>query len=160
MTIMASYFTQFSCVLPVGSTANLQAALCIYQAFAAEKAAAGEEIGFTAQAEPPSDNPEGRKIWLYSDEAGEPEDVIAYAFQCGKALGLTGIWGFRWSLSCSRPLLDGHGGGAHVLDLGTGQTIDWIDLDHWLVEQADSYLLVKAEQAAQPTPVTLPVEGC
>jgi len=117
---MASYFTQFSCVLPVGSTDNLQAALSIYQALAAEKAVAGEEIGFTAKAEPPSDDPEDRKVWLYSDEAGEPEDVIAYAFQCGKALGLTGIWGFRWSLSCSRPLLDGHGGGAHVLDLGTG----------------------------------------
>lgn len=157
---MASYFTQFSCVLPVGSTDNLQAALSIYQAFAAEKAVAGEEIGFTAKAEPPSNDPQDRKVWLYSDEAGEPEDVIAYAFQCGKALGLTGIWGFRWSLSCSRPRLDGHGGGAHVLDLGTGQTIAWIDLDHWLAEQANAYLLAKAEQAAWPAPVPLPVEGC
>lgn len=155
---MASYFTQFSCVLPIGSAANLQAALCIYQTFAADKAVAGEELGFTAKADPPSDDLEDNKVWLYSDEAGEPEDVIAYVLQCAKGLGLTGIWGFRWSLSCSRPLLDGHGGGAHVLDLGTGQTIDWIDLDHWLVEQADAYLLAKAEQGflAAPTPPPAP----
>lgn len=158
---MADYFTQFSCVLLVGSATNLQAALAIYQAFAVEVAAAGEEIGFTAKAEPPSDDPEGNKVWLYSDEAGEPEDAIAYAVRCGKVLGLTGIWGSRWSLSCSRPLLDGHGGGAHVLDLGTGQTIDWIDLDHWLAEQADVYQLAKAEQTTLPAPATRhPTEVC
>ena len=29
----------------------------------------------------------------------------------------------------------GFGGGAHVLDLATGETIDWMDCEHWLVTQ-------------------------
>ena len=82
---MASYFTQFSCVLPIGSAANQQAAFCIFQAFAADKPAAGEELGFTAKAEPPSDDLQDHKVWIYSDEAGEPEDVIAYVRQCANA---------------------------------------------------------------------------
>ncbi len=80
---------------------------------------------------------------MYSEEDGEPEDVLTYVFRCAEALNLTGIWGFRWCLSCSRPRLDGYGGGAQVLDLGTRKTIDWVDLDHWLSEQADAYHLAK-----------------
>ncbi|WP_207102836.1 hypothetical protein [Paracoccus shandongensis] len=28
--------------------------------------------------------------------------------------------------------LDGFGGGGHVLDLATGETVDWISTDAWL----------------------------
>ena len=28
--------------------------------------------------------------------------------------------------------MDGFGGGAHVLDLATGETVDWINTDGWL----------------------------
>ena len=30
--------------------------------------------------------------------------------------------------------LDGFGGGAHVLDLASGETVDWIYTDGWLAE--------------------------
>ncbi len=139
---MASYFTHFSCLLPVGSDANLQAAINIYRTIAAEREAADETLGFVAEAQS-RDQEEGYQVWLYSEEDGEPEDVIAYVFRCAEALSLSGIWGFRWCLSCSRPRLDGYGGGAQVLDLGTQKTIDWIDLDDWLSQQADAYQLAK-----------------
>jgi hypothetical protein len=133
---MANYFTQFSCLLPVGSAANLDAALAIYHAYAVERAAADEPLGLVAEACPSHDKPDDNKVWLHADDGGEPDDVLQYVFRCAETLGLSGIWGFHWSLSCSRPLLDGYGGGAHLVDLGTRQTLAWIDLEHWLAEQA------------------------
>jgi hypothetical protein len=154
---MANYFTQFSCVLPLGKAGHVQAALSIYQAFHAEKSAAAEPIGFAAEATPnPYDDPEDGQVWIHADQNGDPEDVLEYVFRCAKALGLTGLWGFRWSLSCSRPTLDGYGGGAHVVDLGTCEIINWIDLDHWLIEQADTYLLKqRAERGVGRPPQAL-----
>jgi hypothetical protein len=136
---MANYFTQFSCLLPVGSAANLEAALAIYQAYAVERAEADEPLGLIAEPYPSRDKPDDNKVWLHADDDGEPEDVLEYAFRCAETLGLSGVWGFRWSLTCSRPLLDGYGGGAHVVDLSNRQTIAWIDLEHWLVDQARAY---------------------
>ena len=156
---MADYFTQFSCVLRVGSKSNLDAALAIYQAFAAETEILDEQLSFTVKGEPPSGDSDEHGIWIYSDEFGEPEHVITYVLRCAEALNMTGIWGFRWSLSCSRPTLDGHGGGAHVLDLGTGQTIDWIDLDRWLDEQADAYELANHAPAAGADTPASPAEA-
>jgi hypothetical protein len=46
---MANYFTQFSCLLPVGSAANLEAALAIYHAYAVERAEAEEPLGLVAE---------------------------------------------------------------------------------------------------------------
>ena len=40
-------------------------------------------------------------------------------------LDLTGLWGFQYALTCSRPRLDGFGGGAHVIDLGARKSIGW-----------------------------------
>ncbi|SHK90220.1 hypothetical protein SAMN05444142_11275 [Lutimaribacter pacificus] len=42
----------------------------------------------------------------------------------------------------SRPRIDGFGGGAHVLNLATGETLDWIYTDGWLssvLEGRDPY---------------------
>jgi hypothetical protein len=33
---------------------------------------------------------------------------------------------------CSQPRLDGFGGGAHVLDLATGETVAWTSTNDWL----------------------------
>lgn len=38
-----------------------------------------------------------------------------------------------------------------MLDLGTRTTLDWVDLDHWLTEQADAYRLAQDGR----TPVNL-----
>jgi hypothetical protein len=43
-----------------------------------------------------------------------------------------GRWGFQYANTCSKPQLDGFGGGAHVIDLATGETVDWIYTDGWL----------------------------
>jgi hypothetical protein len=51
-TDMANYFNQFSCLLPVGSAANLEAALAIYHAYAVERAEAEEPLGLVAEAYP------------------------------------------------------------------------------------------------------------
>lgn len=40
--------------------------------------------------------------------------------------------GMQYANSCSKPRIDGFGGGAHVLDLATGETVDWIYTDGWL----------------------------
>ncbi len=74
-------------------------------------------------------------MWISSGGEVDPEHVIVFAKRCGEAFGLTGRWSFRWSLTCSRPLLDGFGGGVHVPDLATGDTVDWMDCEHWLASE-------------------------
>jgi hypothetical protein len=46
-------------------------------------------------------------------------------------LELTGLWGFQYALTCSRPRLDGFGGGAHVIDLGARKSIGWTSSQEW-----------------------------
>ena len=151
---MANYFTHFSCLLPVGSATNMQTALALYQDQVNERAKADEIVGFAAEPSNPTVNANESAVWLYSEENGEPEDVIAYVLRCAEALNLTAIWGFRWCLSCSRPRLDGYGGGAQILDLGSRKTLDWIDLDNWLNEQADAYQLARQGATTATNAVT------
>ena len=47
-------------------------------------------------------------------------------------LDLTGLWGFQYALTCSRPRLDAFGGGAHVIDLGTRNSIGSTSSQEWL----------------------------
>ncbi len=128
---MADYFTSFSVLLPVGA-GNVEAALALYDQFEAELEADNQSVGFLAE----KDEPGSDAVWLWDNGGGgDPEHVIAYAFRCAEAFSLTGSWGFHFSLSCSRPRLDGFGGGAQVLDLGRRSSVDWVDTGHWLAEQ-------------------------
>ncbi|MDT7953438.1 MAG: hypothetical protein RQ966_18200 [Acetobacteraceae bacterium] len=129
---MADYYTEFSTVLPIGLAANVAPALTFYRQIADELEAAGETIGFKAAE---SGTPEAPQLWLHADDNGEPEHIIAFALCCAEVFDLTGLWGFRWVLSASKPLLDAYGGGAHVLDLGRRETVAWLDCDHWLTER-------------------------
>ena len=70
---------------------------------------------------------------VYTD-GGDPERLIQFVKRCAVEFGLTGRWGFQYANTCSKPRLDGFGGGAHVLDLATGETVDWIYTDGWLAE--------------------------
>lgn len=45
---------------------------------------------------------------------------------------LTGLWGFDYAMTCSRPRLEAFGGGAHVIDLGARKSIGWISTHEWL----------------------------
>jgi len=127
---MANYWTSFSVLFPVGA-GNVGAALALYARLEAELEADDETIGFTAV----EDEPRSGTLWLWDGDSGDPEHVITYALRCAEAFGLTGRWGFRWSLCCSKPCLDGAGGGAQVLDLGRRESIGWVDTEHWLSEQ-------------------------
>lgn len=136
---MADYFTHFSCLLDVQSPENAARALDLYTAFCEEGAAE----------DPPSEGfdlsivPEhgGTQLWMRDDTTGDPETLIRFVKRCAR-FGLTGFWGFQYSLTCSRPRVNAFGGGGHVLDLGTGETVDLIDTDGWLsivLEGGDPY---------------------
>ncbi len=146
---MADYYTSFSVLLPVGA-GNIEAALALYAQFEQELEADHQSVGFLAE----QDTPNSDAVWLHDGNGeGDPEHVIAYAFRCAQAFGLTGRWGFHWSLSCSKPHLDGNGGGAQVLDLGRRESVDWVDTGQWLDEKlsAGEARAASAETILQPT---------
>ena len=137
---MDDYYTHFSCLLDVGTPENAARALDLYNALADDNAAE----------DPPSDGfllsiqPEhgGTQLWMRDDVTGDPEHVIQFVKRCAAEFGLSGLWGFQYANSCSKPRIDGFGGGAHVLDLATGETVDWIYTDGWLssvLEGRDHY---------------------
>ena len=127
---MADYFTHFSCLLDVGTPENAARALDLYNRLSEEG----------ASEEPPSEGfllsiqPEhgGSQLWMRDDVTGDPERLIHFVKRCAAEFGLKGRWGFQYANTCSKPRLDGFGGGAHVLDLATGETMDWIYTDGWL----------------------------
>jgi len=127
---MADYFTHFSCLLDVGTPENAARALDLYNRLS--------EDG--ASEEPPSEGfllsiqPEhgGSQLWMRDNVTGDPERLIHFVKHCAAEFGLKGRWGFQYANTCSKPRLDGFGGGAHVLDLATGETVDWIYTDGWL----------------------------
>jgi len=127
---MADYFTHFSCLLDVGTPENAARALDLYNLLS--------EAGATE--EPPSEGfrlsiqPEhgGTQLWMHDDVSGDPERLIQFVKRCAAEFGLTGRWGFQYANTCSKPRLDGFGGGAHVLDLASRETVDWIYTDGWL----------------------------
>lgn len=146
---MANYQTSFSVLFPVGA-GNVEAALTIYKQMQAERDDADEAIGFEAERDSPDDD---ATLWLHdADGDGDVEAVIAYALRCAEALNLTGLWGFCWSLGCSRPLLDAFGGGAQLLDLGRRQSLAWVDCAHWLTLRigAGEHSTVLAETILEP----------
>ena len=127
---MADYFTHFSCLLDVGTPQNAARALDLYNALSEEG----------ASEEPPSDGfdlsiqPEhgGTTLWLRDDVTGDPERLIQFVKRCAGEFGLTGRWGFQYANTCSRPRVNAFGGGAHLLDLATGETIAWTYTHGWL----------------------------
>jgi hypothetical protein len=127
---MATYFTHFSCLFDVGTPDNAARALDLYNRLSEE--GVSEEPpseGFLLSIQP---GPGGTQLWMRDEQTGDPERLIHFVTLCAAEFGLTGRWGFQYANTCSRPRLDGFGGGAHVLDLATGNTVSWIDTDGWL----------------------------
>jgi hypothetical protein len=132
---MADYFTHFSCLLDVGTPQNAARALDLYNALT--EAGAAEEPpseGFLVSIQPEHG---GSQLWLRDDVSGDPERLIQFVKLCAAEFGLKGRWGFQYANTCSRPRLNSFGGGAHILDLGTGDTVGWIDTDGWLATALD-----------------------
>ena len=127
---MADYFTHFSCLLDVGTPENAARALDLYNRLS--EAGASEEPpseGFLLSIQPEHG---GTQLWMRDDVTGDPERLIQFVKRCAAEFRLSGRWGFQYANTCSKPRLDGFGGGAHVLDLASGETVDWIYTDGWL----------------------------
>jgi hypothetical protein len=132
---MAEYFTHFSCLLDVGTPENAARALDLYNS-PFEEAASEVSLsdGFVLSIEPKHN---GTELWMRHDVTGDPERLIQFVKTCAAEFGLRGRWGFQYANTCSRPRLDGFGGGAHVLDLATGETVAWTYTDGWLAQVLD-----------------------
>ncbi len=132
---MADYFTNFSCLLDVGTPENAARALEIYTLLSEEDGA--EEPfseGFLLSIQPEQG---GTQLWMRDDVTGDPERVIQFVKRCAYELNLRGRWGFQYANTCSKPRLDGFGGGAHALDLAIGETIALTDTGGWLAQVLD-----------------------
>lgn len=124
---MADYFTHFSCVLQVGSAENVAAAELILEKLAEEvDREEGSNLGFDVDVDCEA-GPD--KLVISSSGYGDPEHVIKFARRCAETFGLKGRWGFCWAYTCSRLRF---GGGAHVLDLGTRETVSYVDYSAFL----------------------------
>ncbi|MCJ1901484.1 hypothetical protein MR829_14015 [Paracoccus versutus] len=127
---MADYFTHFSCILDVGSPENAAGALELYNVLASEDEMADlPSDGFLLSIKPDHDS---GQLWIRDDVSGDPEQVIRFVKRCAAEFGLTGLWGFQYATTCSQARVNAFGGGAHALDLATGETVDWIFSGSWL----------------------------
>src|SRR5690606_41482204 len=82
-------------------------------------------------------DPVGPQLGMRDDVTGDPEHVIQFVKRCALAFGLTGLWGVQYASTCSKAVINAFGGGAHVLDLATGETVAWTYTDGWLAEILD-----------------------
>jgi len=132
---MANYYTHFSCLLDVGTPDNAAQALDLYNRLSEDNAAEDPPSeGFLLSIQPEHG---GTKLWMRDDVTGDPEHVIQFVKRCAAAFGLTGRWGFQYANTCSTPRVNAFGGGAHVLDLATGETVAWTYTDGWLATVLD-----------------------
>jgi hypothetical protein len=129
---VADYFTHFSCVLDVGTPEKAVAALDLVLRLRAEEEGADDPT-FSGFALSLQDGPGSSVLWFHDDDGqGDVEGAIRFVLRLAEELGLTGLWGFDYSHSCSRPRLEAFGGGAHVIDLGARKSIGWISTHEWL----------------------------
>jgi hypothetical protein len=127
---MADYFTHFSCPLDVATADNAARAFELYRYFSDELEIDGQTPGFAIVATPTAEQP--ALLWIYDIGSGDTDHVLAFVSELGPMLGITGLWGFEWSHTCSKARLDAFGGGATVIDLASGETLRTIRTNEWL----------------------------
>lgn len=128
---MADYFTRFSCPLDVGTPDKAARAYDGFLALRNHAYAETEDLhcGFDLSIQT---DPSGSTLWIHDDGNGDVEVVIRFVLRLAEDLNLTGVWGFSYALTCSRPRLEAFGGGAHVIDLGARKSIGWTSTQDWL----------------------------
>jgi hypothetical protein len=126
---MADYFTHFSCLLDVKTPENAARALALHGSAPEDDDGARLSDGFDLSIQSDA----ASQLWIRDDGSGDPERVIEFVLLCAEQFDLTGLWGFEYANTCSRPRLDAFGGGAHILDLGARKTIGWVSTSEWLV---------------------------
>lgn len=130
---MTDFLTCFSCLLDVGSAANAARAFDIYTALIEQNAREDPPAELFLLSLTPEHGP-GR-LWLRDPGSADQQLAITFVTRCAEAFGLTGLWGFQWANIASNPVVDGFSGGAHVLDLATGATVEWISTGRWLADR-------------------------
>ena len=128
---MADYFTQFSCVLDVGTPDKAAAALDLFLRLR-EEDEASDDPEYSGCALSLPDGPGSSILWFHDDGQGDVEGLIRFVLRLAEALDLTGLWGFDYAHTCSRPRLEAFGGGAHVIDLGARKSLGWLSTHEWL----------------------------
>ena len=127
---MADYFTHFSCALDVVTADNAARALELYRHFSDKLEIEEQTPGFVLVTTPTDGQP--GLLWIYDDDTGDTDHVLAFVSELVPLLGLTGLWGFEWSHTCSKPRPGAFGGGALVIDLASGETLGTISSNEWL----------------------------
>ncbi len=125
---MADYYTHFSCLLDVGTSDNVSHALVIFEVMKSECFEACQDLAFDVSCQPGSIE----TLWIRDDHTGEPEHVIDFVRRCAEATPLRGLWGFQWANTCTAAKLNAFGGGAHLIDLATGESVGYVDTHDWL----------------------------
>lgn len=145
---MADYFTHFSCVLDAGTPEKAVQALELHTRLCAEEDASGDPtyFGFALALQ---DGPGTSVLWFHDDGQGDVEAVIAFVLHLAAEIDLTGLWGFDYAHTCSRPRLEAFGGGAHVIDLGARRSIGWISTHEWLTAALNGEDIEAMEALAQ-----------
>lgn len=128
---MADYFTHFSCLIDVRTPEKAVQAIELFLRLRNEDYAS-EEPRFAGFDQSIQDDPQSSLLWIRDDSSGDVEAVISFVLRLAEDLDQTGLWGFEYALTCSRPRLDAFGGGAHVIDLGARTTIGWTNTNEWL----------------------------
>jgi hypothetical protein len=80
-------------------------------------------VGFSAELQ------DDGSLWLYSEEAGVPEDAAAVVQAFLGRFRPDASVAFEWANTCSRPELDSFGGGAVVISADHQQ---WMSSAQWL----------------------------
>jgi hypothetical protein len=94
---VADYFTQFSCVLDVGTPDKAAAALDLFLRLR-EADEASEDPEFSGFALSLQDGPGSSVLWFHDDGQGDVEGVIRFVLRLAEDLDLTGLWGFDYAL--------------------------------------------------------------
>ena len=131
---MADYFTQFSCVLDLGTPDKAVGALDLFLRVR-EEDEASDDPEFSGFALSLLNGPGSSELWFHDDGQGDVEGVIRFVLRLAEDIDLTGLWGFDYALTCSRPRPEAFGGGAHVIDLGARKSIGWISTHEWLTAE-------------------------
>lgn len=145
---MADYFTHFSCLLDAGTPEKAAQAVDLFLRLREEDQDSDDPqvAGFDLTLQDGSDS---SILWIHDGEYGDVESVIAFVQRLAEELDLTGLWGFDFANTCSRPRLDAFGGGAHVIDLGARKSIGWISTHEWLTSVLNDEDVDAVEALAQ-----------
>jgi hypothetical protein len=145
---MANYHTRFACLLELHSAENVSRAMAVFATCETALEEGVETTDFEVSNDPEMD---GTDLLITSgDGSGDPNQVADFVGRVGQACGLRGHWGFVWAITCDRNRVDAFGGGALVIDLGTGEVARSFDCDEWLGQALDS---LRPSPSAQPVAV-------